>query len=93
MGCSTRRGDAVASWKSTSNGLRLPNSAEKNPGVPPKPGVKPVGSRGRWLEGVNGSVATAIVSRECCSGSSIGGPVGGGRRRTARDRRSKEVSA
>lgn len=47
MDCSTRSGEAVASWKSTSKGLIAPNSAEKKPGVPPKPGVNPVGSSGR----------------------------------------------
>ena len=52
----------MASWKSTSNGLRLPNSAEKKPGVLPNPeGVNPVGSRGRWFDGVSDSVAAAIA--------------------------------
>ena len=40
----------------------MPNSAVKKPGVPLKEGVNPVGSMGRWLDGVSDSVTSAIVS-------------------------------
>ena len=49
--CSMRRGDVVASWKSTSKGFKAVNSAEKKLGVMAKDGVKEVS---------RDSVATAI---------------------------------
>lgn len=48
----------------------MPNSAVKKPGVPLKEGVNPVGSKGRWLDGVSDSVTSAMVS--LIEGSRIG---------------------